>query len=173
VRELRERATQGSGPLDLDIAQACVEFGDFPAADAARVEKLLAALSSGVKIESRPVEAPGWYMVYLSPHKSWAEAERRAEELRKLGVKDLMVMSENAPLKFAISLGSFRDPESAKSHLAALEKLGVKGVRMSDRSSTVVLKRFQLRELDAAASRQLATLRSEFPAQTLRPCSSG
>jgi hypothetical protein len=112
-------------------------------------------------------------MVYLPPHKSWAEAERRAEELRKLGVKDLLVMSENAPLKFAISLGSFRDAEAAKSHLAALEKLGVKGVRMSDRSSTVVLKRFQLRELDAAASRQLATLRSEFPAQTLRPCSSG
>jgi hypothetical protein len=173
VRELRERATQGSGPLDLDIAQACVEFGDFPAADAARVEKLLAALSSGVKIEPRTVEAPGWYMVYLPPHKSWAEAERRAEELRKLGVKDLLVMSENAPLKFAISLGSFRDPEAAKSHVAALEKLGVKGVRMSDRSSTVVLKRFQLRELDAAASRQLATLRSEFPAQTLRPCTSG
>ena len=173
VRELRERATQGSAPLDLDIAQACVEFGDFPAADAARAEKLLATLSSGVKVESRPVEAPGWYMVYLPPHKSWAEAERRAEELRKLGVKDLLVMSENAPLKFAISLGSFRDPEAAKSHLAALEKLGVKGVRMSDRSSTVVLTRFQLRELDAAASRQLASLRGEFPAQTVRPCAPG
>jgi hypothetical protein len=173
VRELRERATQGSAPLDLDVAQACLEFGDFPAADAARVEKLLAALPSGVKVESRPVETPGWYMVYLPPHKSWAEAERRAEELRKLGVKDLLVMSENAPLRFAISLGSFRDPDAAKSHLAALEKLGVKGVRMSDRSSTVVLKRFQLRELDAAAARQLAALRSEFPAQTLRPCTSG
>jgi len=102
-----------------------------------------------------------------------ADAERRAEELRKLGVKDLLVLSENAPLKFAVSLGSFRDPEAAKSHLAALEKLGVKGVRMSDRSSTVVLTRFRLRELDAAASRQLAALRSEFPAQTLRRCGSG
>jgi hypothetical protein len=35
------------------------------------------------------------------------------------------------------------------------------------------LTRFQLRELDAAASRQLAALRSEFPAQTLRPCAPG
>ena len=173
VRELRERATQGSAPLDLDSAQACVEFGDFAAADAARAEKMLGALSPGVKVEPRPVEAAGWYMVYLPPHKTSADAERRAEELRKLGVKDLLVMSENAPLKFAISLGSFRDPEAAKSHLAALEKLGVKGVRMSDRSSTVVLTRFQLRELDAAASRQLATLRGEFPAQTLRPCAPG
>src|SRR5512137_1837686 len=150
VRELRERATQGSAPLDLDVAQACVEFGDFPAADAARVEKLLAALSSGVKIESRPVEAPGWYMVYLPPHKSWAEAERRAEELRRLGVKDLMVMSENSPMKFAISLGSFRDPSAAKAHVAALEKIGVKGVRMSDKAAPVTLTRFQLRDVDAA-----------------------
>jgi hypothetical protein len=173
VRELRERATQGSAPLDLDSAQACVDFGDFPAADAARVEKTLAALSPGVTIESRPVDVPGWYMVYLPPHKTLAEAERRADELRRLGVKDLLVMSENAPLKFAISLGSFRDPDAAKSHLVALEKLGVKGVRMSDRSSAIVLTRFRLRGLDAAASRQLATLRGEFPAQALRPCSSG
>lgn len=170
VRELRERATQGSAPLDLDVAQACVDFGDFPAADAARVEKSLAALSPGVTVEARAVEAPGWYMVYLPPHKTLADAERRADELRKLGVKDLLVMSENAPLKFAISLGSFRDPDAAKAHLAALEKLGIKGVRMSDRSSAVVLTRFRLRGLDAAASRQLAALRSEFPAQAPRPC---
>ena len=173
VRELRERAAQGSAPLDLDAAQACLEFGDFPAADAARFENMLASLAPGAKVESRSVEAPGWYMVYLPPYKTAAEAERRAEELRKLGVRDLRVMNENAPLKFAISLGSFRDPDAAKSHLAALEKLGVKGVRMSDRSSTVVLKRFQMRELDAAAARQLATLRSEFPAQALRPCTPG
>jgi hypothetical protein len=173
VQELRERATQGSAPLDLNLAQACVEFGDFSAGDAARVEKMLAALAPGVKVEPRAVEAPGWYMVYLPPHKTRAEAESRAEELRRLGVKDLLVTSENAPLKFAISLGSFRDPDAAKAHLAVLEKLGVKGVRMSERSSTVILTRFQLRELDAATSRQLATMRDEFPAQTLRPCTSG
>src|SRR5512145_1710830 len=95
VRELRERATQGGAAVDLDVAQACVDFGDFPAADAARVEKTLAALAPAVTIETRPVEGPGWYMVYLPPHKTLAEAERRADELRKLGVKDLMVMSEN------------------------------------------------------------------------------
>jgi len=173
VRELRERATQGSAPVDLDTAQACVDFGDFPAADALRAEKALAALSPGVTIEPSLVEVPGWYMVYLPPQKTLAEAESRAEELRRLGVRDLKVMGENAPLKFAISLGSFRDPDAAKSHLAALEKLGVKGVRMSDRASAVVLTRFRLRGLDAAASRQLATLRGEFPAQTLRPCPPG
>jgi hypothetical protein len=174
VQALRERATQGAAPpLDLNTALACVEFGDFTSADAPRVEKALAALAAGARVEARAVEGPGWYMVFLPPHRTWAEAERRADELRKLGVKDLYVMNESAPMKFAISLGSFRDPAAAKAHLAALEKLGVKGVRMSDRPSAVTLTRFQVRDLDATAARQLATLQEDFPAQALRPCSSG
>jgi hypothetical protein len=173
AQALRERATQGSGPLDLNVAQACLEFGDFGTAEAARVERALAAMSPPVKLEARPVDAPGWYMVFLPPHRTWAEAERRAEELRKLGVKDLMVMNESAPLKFAISLGSFRDPAAAKAHLASLEKLGVKGVRMSERPSGGSLTRFVLRDVDAAAARQLSALRSDYPAQALQPCTSG
>jgi hypothetical protein len=124
-------------------------------------------------VSQRPVEAPGWYMVYLPPFKTAAEAERRAEELRKLGVKDLLVMSENSTMKFGISLGSFRDPNTAKAHLAALEKTGLKGVRIADKPSTITLTRFQLRDLDAEASQQLAAMRGEFPAQTVRACPPG
>jgi len=171
VQILRSRATPTSSVPDLNVAQACVEFGDFAPAEAARAEKTLGAL--GARISARPIEAPGWTMVYLPPHKTWAEAERRAEELRKLGVKDLMVMNESAALKFAISLGSFRDPNAARTHLAALEKLGVKGARLGDRASTITLTRFQLRELEAASAQQLAALRSDFPAQTVRACSAG
>lgn len=170
VQALRERARPAATSLpDLTVAQACVEFGDFAPAEVARAEKALAALS-GAKLTSRTVEGPGWFMVYLPPHKTSAEAERRAEELRKLGVKDLQVMSETAPLKFGISLGSFRDQNAAKAHVAALEKIGVKGVRMSDKPSIIALTRFQLRDLDAAAAQQLAALGSEFPVQSARPC---
>jgi hypothetical protein len=51
-----------------------------------------------------------------------------------------------------------------------MERLGVKGVRMSDRPSSITMTRFQLRDLDAAAARQLASLIAGFPAQTVRPC---
>jgi hypothetical protein len=170
VQTLRERAKQSSGVLDLGVAQSCVEFGDFGAGEAVRVEKALAAFGAVVKVSSVPVEAPGWYVVYLPPFKTLAEAERRAEELRKLGLKDMMVMNEGSAMKFAISLGSFRDPNAAKAHLAALEKSGIKGVRIADRPSTITLTRFQLRDLDAAAAQRLAELRGEFPAQTVRAC---
>jgi hypothetical protein len=170
VQALRERARQSSGVVDLGLAQACLEFGDFSAAEAARAEKALAALSATIKVNAGLVEAPGWYMVYLPPFKTLGDAERRAEELRKLGIKDMQVMNENSAMRFAISLGSFRDPNAAKAHLAALEKTGIKGVRIADRPSTVTLTRFQLRDVDAAAAQQLVALRGDFPAQTVRAC---
>ena len=173
VQMLRERAKQSSAAPDLNVAQGCLEFGDFGAGEALRAEKALAALAPAMKISPRAVEAPGWYMVYLPPFKTLTEAERRAEELRKLGVKDLLVMNEASAMKFGISLGSFRDPGAAKAHLGALEKMGIKGVRIADRPSTITLTRFQLRDLDAAAAQQLGSLRGEFPAQTVRACPAG
>ena len=170
VQTLRERARPpATSALDPATAQACVEFGDFAPSEAARAEQALTALA-GARVSARAIEGPGWFMVYLPSHSSAAEAERRAAELRQLGVRDLQVLSENAPLKFGISLGSFRDQNAAKAQVAALEKLGVKGVRMSDRASTITLTRFQLRDLDAAEAQQLAALRAEFPAQSVRPC---
>ncbi|MGZ8273443.1 MAG: SPOR domain-containing protein [Burkholderiaceae bacterium] len=171
VQTLRDRAKQSSGVPDLNVAQVCVEFGDFSAGEATRAEKALAVLAPPVRWSAGPIEAPGWYMVYLPPFKTLGDAERRADELRKLGIKDMLVMNESSAMKFAISLGSFRDPNAAKAHLAALEKTGIKGVRIADRPSTVTLTRFQLRDLDAAAAQQLATLRGEFPLQAVRTCS--
>ena len=111
-------------------------------------------------------------MVYLPPYKTRPEAERAAAELSKRGVKELLVLGEG-PLKLGISLGSFRDPELARAHAAAVEKLGVQNVRVSDKPSPVTATRYQLRELDVAAAQQLASIRKEFPAHSVRPCSGG
>jgi len=181
VQELRERASQARGASaaapapatpDLSLPQACVEFGDFLGTEVARVEAALLQLGLGSRQTARPVEVPGWYMVYLPPYKTRPEAERAAAELSKRGVKELLVLGEG-PLKLGISLGSFRDPELARAHAATVEKLGVQNVRVSDKPSPITATRYQLRELDAAAAQQLASIRKEFPAQSVRPCGSG
>ena len=178
VQELRERANQARAaapppaPPDLSLPQACVEFGDFLSDDVARVETALLKLGLGSRQTARPVEVPGWYQVYVPPYKTRAEAERAAAELGKRGVKDLLVLPDG-PLRLGISLGSFRDPELAKSHAAAMERLGVTNVRVADKAASVSATRYQLRELDVGAAQQLAAIKKEFPAQTLRPCSSG
>ena len=183
VQVLRERASQAkaastatavSPPAvpDLSTAQACVEFGDFLGVDVARVETALLGLGLGSRQTARSIEVPGWYMVYVPPYKTRAEADRAAADIAKRGVKDVLVLPDG-PLRLGVSLGSFRDPELAKVHLAAVEKLGIKSARMSEKPTAFNVTRYQLRELDVGASKQLAEIRKEFPAQSIRACSGG
>jgi len=183
VQSLRERAAQARAAaavpppaapasVDLTVAQGCVEFGDFLGPELARVETALLKLGLGSRQSTRPVEMPGFYLVYLPPFKTRAEADRAVAELKNSGVKDLAVLNEGA-LRYGVSLGSFRDPELAKSHVAAVTKLGVKNARLSEKPIAMPATRFQLRELDADAARQLGAIAQEFPAQTVRPCTTG
>lgn len=161
----------GAG-IDLSVAQACVEFGDFIGPDFTRVETALLKLGLGSRQSARTVEAPGWYLVYLPPFKTRAEADRAVADLKKGGVKDLLVLTEG-PLRLGVSLGSFRDPELAKAHVATLVKLGVKNARVSDKPTAVSATRLQMRELDAEAAQQLGAIAKEFPSQSVRACSAG
>jgi len=185
VQVLRERAAAQSraaaaaappaasgAALDLSVAQSCVEFGDFIGPDLARVETALLKLGLGSRQSARTVEAPGWYLVYLPPFKTRAEADRAVADLKKSGVKDLLVFTDGA-LRLGVSLGSFRDPELAKAHVASLVKLGVKNARVSDKPTAVSATRLQMRELDAEAAQQLGAIAKEFPSQSVRACSPG
>jgi|OpeIllAssembly_1097287.scaffolds.fasta_scaffold02236_5 hypothetical protein len=185
VQVLRERAAAQSraaaaaappaasgAALDLSVAQSCVEFGDFIGPDLARVETALLKLGLGSRQSARTVEAPGWYLVYLPPFKTRAEADRAVADLKKSGVKDLLVFADG-PLRLGVSLGSFRDPELAKAHVASLVKLGVKNARVSDKPTAVSATRLQMRELDAEAAQQLGAIAKEFPSQSVRACTPG
>ena len=116
------------------------------------------------------VEVPGWYMVYVPPFKTRAEVDRAAAQLRDLGLRELLVIADNSPMRFGIALGSFRDQELARNHLAGLEKRGVKGARVADRPSTLPALRFRMQPVDAALGQQLAELQKEFPQARITPC---
>lgn len=178
VKTLRERASATPkaaappGPLDLSVAQACVEFGEFSTAELGRAETALLKLGLGARQAARTTEVPGGFLVYLPPLKTRVEADRRLDELRKQGVRDASVITEG-PARFGIGFGSFRDTDAARAQLAALEKSGVKGARMADKPGTITTTRFQLREIDVATAAQLAAIQKEFPAQTMRACPPG
>jgi len=174
ARQLREAARAAAPPAEvaLDAARgaACVEFGDFSEAQAARLRPRLELLLAAERIEVRAVEAAGWYMVYLPPLRTRAEAERAAAQLRQQGLRDVAVLGENSPLRYGIALGSFRDLELAHRHLADLHKRGVAQARVADRPSTVSATRFVIREVDPALAAALTELKKEFGATRLHVC---
>ncbi|MCS7101336.1 MAG: SPOR domain-containing protein [Burkholderiaceae bacterium] len=166
----REAASLPSAAARELAAAGCVELGDFTQENAPRVRQRLDALGLSDRVTVRTVEAPGWYMVYVPPFKSRAEVERAAADLRRLGVKDLLVIGEESPLRFGIALGSFRDPELAKRHASELAQRGVKGVRVADKPSTVAMARFVIRPADPALAETLRTLAQDLNATRLQAC---
>ena len=159
--------------VDLSAGIACVEFGDFAEAQVARVRPRLEALALPESPQTRPVELPGWTMVYVPPFKTRAEAERAAARMREQGVRELVVMGENTALRFGIALGSFRTQEAASKHVADLAKMGVTGARMSDKPSTLPGVRFVLRSVSAAAGSTLLAMQQENAGSRLTACTEG
>jgi hypothetical protein len=177
VKQQRDRVPEpgpGAGEfslsaLDLTRGEACVELGDFAGSDLARARARLNALELGARLAARTVEMPGWTLVYLPPFKTRAEAERAAGELRKQGVRDLAVL-DTAAMRNAIALGSFRDAELAKTHLADLQKRGVKGARISDKPGTLPGTRFIIRGLDAATVARLQDIQKDLAPARFGAC---
>jgi hypothetical protein len=152
------------------IGAACVEVGDFTIENAARVRQRLETVATGDRLAIRSVEAPGWFMVYVPPFKTRAEVDRKVDELRKAGVKELLVISDNSPMRFGIALGSFKDQDLAIRHAADLDRRGIKGVRVADKPSSVLVTRFQVRAVDQALAEALRAVQKEFNAARFQAC---
>jgi cell division protein FtsN len=167
--------TSSAGPALIAAADlagaACVEVGDFTIENAGRVRQRLESLAIGDRLSIRSVETPGGFMVYVPPFKTRAEVDKRADELRKAGVKELLVIGDNSPMRNGIALGSFKDQDLANRHAADLDRRGIKGVRVAEKPSSVQVTRFQVRSVDATLAEALRSVQKEFNAARFQACS--
>jgi len=151
---------------------ACLEIASFVLADARRFETLLAPLKLGDR-QSRhnlPGTEVAGYVVYMPPQGSKDGADRKAAELRALGVHNYFIMSDNTPLRWGISLGVFKTETAAQNQLAALTKQGVRTAKIAPRMSGSKQLAFQFRDVDPDLKIRLDQLRSSFPASETRSC---
>lgn len=152
--------------------QACVEIASFVLADARRFEAQLAALDLGDR-QSRhnlPGTEVSSYIVYIPPQGSKEGADKKAGELRALGVSNYYIIQENTPLHWGISLGVFKTETAAQNQLAALMKQGVRTARVAPRLSGSKQLAFQFRDVDAELKAKLEKIRAGFPDTTVRNC---
>ncbi|MFD2270458.1 SPOR domain-containing protein [Undibacterium arcticum] len=150
---------------------ACTEIGNFTAAEAKRFEQRLASLALGERQSRNNVQEVASRMVYIAPQGDKEGADKKAGELRRLGVTDFFVIQDNSNLRWGISLGVFKSEEAAKSQLANLSKLGVHSARISTRSVTTGKLSYRLRDLDQATRDSVEQIKADFPNQELRGCS--
>ncbi|MDO8042840.1 SPOR domain-containing protein [Janthinobacterium sp. SUN137] len=151
---------------------ACTEVGNFLLADGRRFEAQVASLDLGDRQSRRNVAGQeiSSYMVYIPPQGSKEGADRKAGELKQLGVTNYFIMNESSPLRWGISLGVFKSETSAQSQLASLNKQGVHSARVAPRYSASKQMAYQFRDLDAATRARLEKIKTQFPDQELRNC---
>lgn len=149
---------------------ACVEVGNFNPDEAGRFSAQLAALSLGERVSQRPIMEVSSYIVHIPPQSDREAAEKKAEQLRALGINDFFIIQDNPALRWAISLGVFKQEEAARAHLASLSQKGVRSARIGQRRTSTGLIAFQLRDIDARTKGALDRIKEAFPKQAMRDC---
>ena len=117
------RAAPGKPAADTAPAQAaasrtqCLELGGFSGADATRAGDALAPLSLGARLSQRQVDDIASWWVFIPPRGSRQDAQKKAAELKALGVDELFILQDEGPQRYALSLGVFKTEAAATSRL--------------------------------------------------------
>lgn len=158
-------------PIAADAPPAaCLEWGSFAVADVARAELALGPLSMNERISQRRAEEAAAWWVFIPPQGNRAGAQKKAAELKALGIDDYFVVQDEGPTRWAVSLGVFRSEDAAKARLEALKAKGVRSAQVGARDTPVQKVWFQLRAVGAAQQVMLRELTGGFPGTEIRDC---
>jgi hypothetical protein len=163
-------APQPAAEVKKTVVLACTEIGNFSPDDAKRFSAELAALSLGDRLKQRALQEVANHMVFIPPQADREGAEKKAGELRRLGVEDFFIIQDNSPMRWGISLGVFKHEDAAKTHLAALNQKGVRTARIGQRTVTSSQVAFQIRDLDEEGKAAFDKIKAGFPKQEMRKC---
>lgn len=151
---------------------ACLEVGTFAPPEGRRFETRLASLQLGQRMKrlSSGGTDPTSYLVYIPPQASKEAAERKAGELKNLGVTNYFIMNDASPMKNAISLGVFKLEGGADTLLASLVKQGVHSARIAPRGGTPARLAFQFRGIDQAQRAKIDDVAGSFQELASKTC---
>lgn len=154
-----------AGPGTPAPVESCLEIGPLEETRSARVRRFLAETPL-VRGEIEPLGDAGTWMVYLPPSETLAMAQRRAADLRRLGVRDLYLMPDG-PYRLGISFGLLRSEEAARALTDSLAQQGVRGLRIALRGASEPRFSFRLHAVggDSPQARELAQRLSALQAE--------
>lgn len=148
----------------------CIEIGQFSSADVSEFEDKLKPLSLLQKTKRDTIVDVATHMVFIPSLGSKDGAEKKATELKRLGVSDFFIVQDQSNLRWGISLGVFRTEDAAKTHLANLNAKGVKTAKIGTRTVNANKFSFQFRDLGETEQRSLEALLKSFPNQAAQNC---
>jgi len=158
-----------STPAPL-AALKCIEWGSFTLADAPRAGQALEPLALGPRLAQRRTEETAAWWVFIPSQQTRQGAQKKAAELKALGVEEYFIVQEEGPQRWALSLGVFRSEEAAQARLAALRGQGVRSAQVGQRETVVPKLWLQVSGVDPALERRLAEVALQVEGSELRTC---
>jgi hypothetical protein len=153
-------------------ALACIDVGTFSAGEAKRFESRLARLELGERQSRQAVQAQDVtsYLVNIPPQASKEAADRKASELRELGLTNFFIMSGDSPMKWAISLGVFKTESGAQTLLAQLNKQGVHSARITPRGPQTTRYSYRFRDIEDDARERIVSVADAVSSAEVKNC---
>lgn len=151
---------------------ACTEVGPLSSGDDHRFETRIARLDLGNR-QTRvtvPYQEVTSRLVYIPSLGSKEAADRKAQELRALGVTNFFIINGDSPYKYGISLGLFKSEASAQAMLAQLNKQGVRSARIAPRGPTSERTVYQFRGIDADTREKIVKIADKYDTAEVRVC---
>lgn len=164
------RKTLEPTPATVEATARCYEWGAFSDAALATAQKALDKLNVTATAKALNSEPAQLFWVYIAPAKTVAAAQKKAAELRALGIQDLFVVQEDK-WKNAISFGMFEDEQFALKLMRELQTKGVRNLQKSLRSSGKGQHSLFLNTPSDEEISEINQLKTNFPAATLKQIS--
>lgn len=152
------------------VKEGCLAWTALSAADADAVDGALAGerFTALRRVRHAVPDGHSWW-VFIPPLANKAEADRKAGELKRLGVPEYFVIQDAGPNRFAISLGIFSSEQAAEDRLAALRAKGVRSAKTGPRGSA----RGELLAVEASGPEALVEAAREAVAAALPAAKTG
>lgn len=151
--------------------EACLAWAGLQGRDADRLLAVVKDRFSDLKVDRQvgPTEGGSWW-VFIPPLPAKADADRKAGELKGLGVSDYFIVQDAGPNRYAISLGVFSAEAGANEHLASLRAKGVKSAKVGRRGGKEGLHRIEVRGAAERGSALQEAAASVLPGSRPQQC---
>ena len=133
--EAAPEKTPEKAPEKADSTPVCLAWRALSVAEADKVAALMGKRFAEFKLSRKTVagESNGWW-VYIPSLPGKAEADKKAGELRDLGINDFFIVPDGQS-RHAISLGIFSSEKGGNERLAELKAKGVRSAVIGPRPS--------------------------------------
>jgi hypothetical protein len=123
-------------PASTPATETCHATSELPLDEAEKLKTAIATSGATIAVTLRPLTEVQSYWLRVPPLRNRDEAEKKAAEIKKLGVSDFYVVQDEGPNLNAISLGLFHSEQAAAELRDRLAKKGVRAMDIQVREKT-------------------------------------